>query len=186
MPDTPAAQHGRPPLGSVLTPDALFHTGLVVADLDLAMKTLSELAGYHWTSVMELDVTARTPAGLQHAAQRFVLSVEEPRLELVEEIPGTVWVSDGSNGAHHIGYWAEAEAIGTTSAALVELGLPVEASNDSEADGQLLWVYHRGLGGLRIELLSTLMRPPMEAWIAGSDPAAVQSGAPGADSAGGR
>ncbi|MFE2428206.1 VOC family protein [Streptomyces sp. NPDC059373] len=155
---------------SVLDPDLLFHTGLVVPDLDLAMKTLSELAGYHWTTVMELDVTALTPGGVQRAAQRFVLSLEEPRLELVEEIPGTVWVSDGSNGAHHVGYWAEADRIEAMSAALVEQGLPVEASNDFRADGRLMWVYHRGLGGIRVELLSTEMKAPMEAWLAGSRP----------------
>ncbi|MFC1416150.1 VOC family protein [Streptacidiphilus cavernicola] len=160
-----------PTAAAVLTPEALFHTGLVVDDLEQAMAVLSAAAGYHWTSVMELEVTARTAAGVQApVAQRFVLSVEEPRLELVEAIPGTVWVSDGTNGAHHVGYWAEAEAIAASSAALVELGLPVEASNDHAADGQLLWVYHRGPGGTRFELLSTAMRGPMEAWIAGSAP----------------
>lgn len=162
-----------PVAAPVLTPQALFHTGVVVDDLEQAMATLSAAAGYHWTSVMELEVTARTAAGVQDAvAQRFVLSVEEPRLELVEAIPGTVWVSEGTNGAHHVGYWAEADAIAATSAALVDLGLTVEASNDYEADGQLLWAYHRGIGGTRIELLSTAMRGPMEAWIAGSAPTA--------------
>jgi hypothetical protein len=178
MPKEAAVPHRT---GSLLDPADLFHTGLVVEDLSLAMKTLHELAGYHWTSVMELEVTARTPHGLQHASQRFVLSLEEPRLELVEAIPGTVWVSDGSNGAHHVGYWADADRIATLSAALTDLGLPVEASNDTVADGQLLWVYHRGLGSIRIELLSTVMRPPMEAWIAGADPAAVQQDAPGSN-----
>lgn len=174
-----ADRHQEGPVpGSVLTPEALFHTGLVVENLESAMKTLGELAGHHWTSVMELEVTARTPLGLQRASQRFVLSLEEPRLELVEAIPGTVWVSEGSNGAHHVGYWAEDERIEEVSAALVELGLEVEASNDFEADGRLMWVYHRGVGGIRVELLNTLMKPPMDAWIAGADPAAVQREAP--------
>ncbi|MFE4594557.1 VOC family protein [Streptomyces laurentii] len=169
----------RPAPDAVLTPGALFHTGLVVENLESAMKTLSELAGYHWTSVMELQVTARTPGGTQPAvAQRFVLSVEEPRLELVEAIPGTVWVSDGTNGAHHVGYWADDERIEETSAALVDLGLDIEASNDFEADGKLMWVYHRGLGGIRVELLNTLMKPSMDAWIAGTDPTEVQRDAP--------
>jgi hypothetical protein len=166
---TTTSEHPAPVAAPVLTPEALFHTGLVVDDLERAMATLSGVAGYHWTTVMNLEVTARTAAGVQApVAQRFVLSVEEPRLELVEAIPGTVWVSDGSNGAHHVGYWAEADGIAATSAALVELGLPVEASNDFEADGRLMWVYHRGVGGTRIELLSTAMRGPMEAWIASS------------------
>ncbi|WP_329040571.1 VOC family protein [Streptomyces sp. NBC_00178] len=178
MSQTVDRQDGSPAPGPVLSPEALFHTGLVVEDLDLAMKALTELAGYRWTSVMELQVTARTPGGLQHGDQRFVLSLEEPRLELVEAIPGTVWVSDGSNGAHHVGYWAENDRIEATSAALVELGFEVEASNDTEADGTLMWVYHRGLGGLRVELLNTLMKPSMDAWIAGADPAEVQQDAP--------
>ncbi|GHH52470.1 VOC family protein [Lentzea cavernae] len=163
-------------LDSVLDPSQLFHTGLVVADLEEAQEKLSHLFGYSWTTVMELDVTARTKDGLQRAKQRFVLSVEEPRLELVEEIPGTVWVSNGANGAHHVGYWAEAEEIEKISSALVELGLEVEATNDVEQDGVTLWSYHRGLGGIRIELLSTLMRPSMEAWIAGTDPALLADG----------
>uniref|UniRef100_A0AAU2JVJ4 VOC family protein n=1 Tax=Streptomyces sp. NBC_00049 TaxID=2903617 RepID=A0AAU2JVJ4_9ACTN len=172
------AQAGSHAAGPVLTPGALFHTGLVVENLEQAMKSLSELAGYHWTTVMELQVTARTPNGPQHADQRFVLSLEEPRLELVEAIPGTVWVSGGDNGAHHVGYWADDDRIEDTSAALVALGFEVEASNDFEADGKLMWVYHRGLGGTRVELLNTLMKPSMDAWIAGADPAAVQQDAP--------
>ncbi|MEU6534285.1 VOC family protein [Streptomyces sp. NPDC047000] len=179
MPQT-ADGHDRPAAGPVLSPEALFHTGLVVEDLDLAMKTFGALAGYRFTTVMELEVTARTPDGLQHASQRFALSLEEPRLELVEAVPGTVWVSDGSNGAHHVGYWAENERIADMSAELVAQGFAVEASNDVAADGILMWVYHRGLGGVRIELLNTLMKPSMDAWIAGADPAAVAQDAPGA------
>ncbi|MEV0012794.1 VOC family protein [Streptomyces sp. NPDC051840] len=178
MSQTADSKDAAPVPGPVLTPEALFHTGLVVEDLELAMKTLGELAGYHWTSVMELQVTARTPGGLQHADQRFVLSLEEPRLELVEAIPGTVWVSDGANGAHHVGYWADGDRIEAMSAELVRLGLDVEASNDAAADGTLMWVYHRGLGGIRVELLNTLMKPSMDAWIAGADPARVQQDAP--------
>lgn len=158
---------------SIMRPDAFFHTGLVVKNLDEAMATLSAVAGYTWTTVMQLEVSARLPDGVRDpVAQRFVLSVDEPRLELVEEIPGSVWVSDGANGAHHVGYWAEPDRIQETSDALVAQGLPVEASNDHETDGVRLWIYHRGLGGLRIELLSTVMKGPMDAWIAGVDPGA--------------
>ncbi|MFF2509107.1 VOC family protein [Streptomyces sp. NPDC058067] len=179
MPQTTDRHDDGPAAAPVLSPQDLFHTGLVVEDLDLAMKTLGELAGYRWTTVMELEVTARAADGvLQHASQRFALSLDEPRLELVEAIPGTVWVSDGSNGAHHVGYWAEDERIVEMSAALDALGFGVEASNDFEADGRLMWVYHRGLGGIRIELLNKLMKPSMDAWIAGADPAAVQQDAP--------
>jgi hypothetical protein len=162
-----------------LSPEDLFHTGLVVEDLDLAMKTFGALAGYRFTTVMALEVTARAADGaLQHASQRFALTLEEPRLELVEAVPGTVWVCDGSNGAHHVGYWAENDRIAAMSAELVAQGFDVEASNDFEADGVLMWVYHRGLGGLRIELLNKLMKPSMDAWIAGADPASVARDAP--------
>lgn len=178
MPQTADGHDGRAG-GPVLSPEALFHTGLVVEDLDQAMKTFGELAGYRFTTVMELEVTARTARGLQHASQRFALTLDEPRLELVEAIPGTVWVSDGSNGAHHVGYWAPDERIAQMSAELAAQGFAVEASNDAEADGRLMWVYHRGLGGIRIELLNMLMKPSMDAWIAGADPAAVAREAPG-------
>jgi hypothetical protein len=159
------------PGAAVLDPSALFHTGLVVPDLDLAVKTFGELCGYRFTSVMTLQVAAQVGERVQRVEQRFALSIQEPRLELVEEIPGSVWVSDGANGAHHIGYWAEPERIEDSSRALVELGLPVEAHNERGPGEPLMWVYHRGLGGLRVELLSTLIRPMMQAWIAGADPA---------------
>ena len=166
------------PASPVLDPSTLFHTGLVVKDLEEAAATLTALAGYHWTSVMELEVAARTADGVNRFAQRFVLSLEEPRLELVEEIPGSVWVSNGTNGAHHFGYWAEADRIAQISQALADAGLPVEASNDHEADGQLVWVYHRGFGGVRIELLSTLIKPSMDAWVGGVAADEVQRNAP--------
>jgi hypothetical protein len=167
-----------PAASPVLDPRALFHTGLVVEDLEAATASLSALAGYHWTSVMELEVAARTEDGVKRFQQRFVLSLEEPRLELVEAIPGSVWVSNGANGAHHFGYWAEADRIAQMSDALAAAGLPVEVSNDYEADGRLIWVYHRGFGGVRIELLSTLIKPSMDAWVGGANADAVQRGAP--------
>ena len=46
-----------------LRPEDLYHTGIVVPDLDAAMARLSALAGYRWIAPMSYTLPFRTAAG---------------------------------------------------------------------------------------------------------------------------
>lgn len=82
-----------------------------------------------------------------------VYSKTEPRLEIIESVPGTHWLpADGS--VHHIGYWSD--DVAGDSARLADLGY-VEEANAGR------WSYYRHPSGLRLELIDRTLAGPMAA-----------------------
>ena len=92
------------------------------------MERLTKVAGYTRTDIVSVDQDAVTP----------VYSGADPRLELLQTVPGTVW-TPADSGVHHIGYW----------------------SDDVESDLATL-----ESGGPRIELVSRNMEPFIAYWWA--------------------
>ena len=84
----------------------LYHTGIVVDDLDATMEWFSTVAGYIWTDVVEVEQVAQTPAGEVTIPMKMVYSGADPRLELLQTVPGTIW-TPANSGVHHIGYWSD-------------------------------------------------------------------------------
>ncbi len=94
-------------MASVLNPADLYHTGVVVPDLDAAIDRLSAIGGYRWTRIVEATMPVITDDGLVDIPFKMVYSIDAPHLELVQEVPGTTWTSAPRNAAHHLGYWSE-------------------------------------------------------------------------------
>src|SRR5579862_8569652 len=90
-----------------MTPEDLYHTGIVVDDFEGALAWLTDVAGYRWCDELALDQVVWTPEGDRKVPIRFAYSRDEPRLEVLQAVPGTVWVPSDS-GIHHLGYWSEA------------------------------------------------------------------------------
>ena len=84
----------------------LYHTGIVVDDLDATMEWFSKLAGYTWTDVVEVEQVAQTPSGEVTIPMKMVYSGADPRLELLQTVAGTIW-TPADSGVHHIGYWSD-------------------------------------------------------------------------------
>jgi hypothetical protein len=84
----------------------LYHTGIVVDDLEATMDWFTKTAGYTWTDVVTVDQQGVTPAGEITIPMKMVYSGCEPRLELLQTVAGTVWMPADS-GVHHIGYWSD-------------------------------------------------------------------------------
>ena len=84
----------------------LYHTGIVVDDLEATMDWFTKTAGYTWTDVVTVDQQGVTPAGEMTIPMKMVYSGCEPRLELLQTVAGTVWMPADS-GVHHIGYWSD-------------------------------------------------------------------------------
>jgi hypothetical protein len=152
-----------------------YHTGIVTDDFEGTCKRLTELFGYEWCDEIVADAAVRvmTPEGPVETTitSRFTYSTNEPRLEVIRPIPGTVWVPADS-GVHHLGYWSD--DVPAASAALAAQGMPLEVGGIGP-DGALYWAYHRGPDGPRIELVSSVIRPFLEQlWSpkANGDPAA--------------
>jgi hypothetical protein len=145
-----------------------FHIGIVVDDLDATLGELSELFGYEWCEEIALPTPVTLPSGDTVVDQRFTYSVNAPRLEVIQAIPGTLWMPAAGSGIHHVGYWSD--DIARDSAALERHGVDREAAG-VRPDGTLFWAYHRGASGPRIELVSTELQGPLEQyWAAGKMP----------------
>lgn len=133
----------------------LFHTGLVVDDIEAAKVLLAEASGYHWGPSVGGDVPIQTPDGEQFVPMLVAFSVDEPRIELVQAIPGTIWQPSDS-GLHHLGYWSEDVAADVDG--LLARGYAVEASAPNP-DGSSMWAYCKSSVGPRIELVDRGMEP---------------------------
>ena len=145
-----------------MKPEDLYHTGIVVEDLDAARRWLTDVAGYRWCDEYAGDVVVETVGGEIEVPIRFAYSMSEPRLELLQSVPGTVWVPE-SSGIHHLGYWSD--DVERDLATLAAQGMHVEVRAIS-GPSRTQWAYSKGPSGPRIELVDRALEPMMSAWFA--------------------
>jgi hypothetical protein len=136
----------------------LFHVGVVVADLDAELERLGSLFGYRWSDEVALTTTVRFPSGGREVDLRFRYSRNGPRLEVIQQRPGTLWMPVEGSGLHHLGYWSD--DVAADGAALREAGYAVEA--EGVDGGSPTWAYFGDGHHPRIELVSTSMRRFMQ------------------------
>jgi catechol 2,3-dioxygenase-like lactoylglutathione lyase family enzyme len=135
-----------------------FHVGIIVDDLDASIAQLSELFGYEWGMLVDVEQPVQLPAGDVTIPFRFRYSLQSPRLEVIQAQPGTLWTPAVGSGIHHVGYWSD--DIGADSAALEAAGYPLEAAG-GDGQGNRTWAYHHGASGPRIELITRALEPMM-------------------------
>lgn len=140
---------------------AHYHVGIIVRDLTAAKAQLTEQLGVTWGPVLRLD----------HAEYRdgdgrdlllpttMCYSVEQPCLELIEEVPGSIWECSEYSNLHHIGIWCD--DLGTESQRLTQVGCPLQLSGRSGSVAPSAFTYHRSPLGVRIELVDSAMREAM-------------------------
>ena len=127
-----------------------FHMGIVVDDLDVALAELTELFGLEWGAEVALPVPVRFPDGEREVDIRFRYSCSEPRLEVIQAVPGTIWTPVEPSGLHHIGCWSD--DIAADTARLQAKGYEVEAEGLDDS-GAVAWAYFSGPARPRIELI---------------------------------
>lgn len=76
-----------------LNPADLYHTGVVVADLDAAMRRLSDVAGYRWTTPLTQMLPIRVPPATIEVELTLIYSLQSPHVELIAEVPDTPWTA---------------------------------------------------------------------------------------------
>ena len=140
----------------------LYHTGIVVEDFEGGQRWFTAVAGYRWCDDLRVEQTVWTPEGDKTVPIRFVYTMSEPRLELLQAVPGTIWMPSNS-GVHHLGYWSD-DVDGDLDM-LVRHGLRAEVKAPLP-DGSSLWAYCRGDSGPRVELVSRVLEPMMAQWFA--------------------
>ena len=139
-----------------------YHVGIVVEDLESAAAQLTDLLGVTWGTISEVgEMTVRGPDGSDRLVPlRCVYSTEAPRLELIEEIPGSIWVRNEHSNLHHIGVWAE--GLAGESDRLAATQCPLQLAGVVGGDAPKMWAYHGGDLGVRIELVDVALRATME------------------------
>ena len=141
-----------------------FHTGIVVADIDASAAELTAIAGLTWSPRLETEVPIWAPGGtVTMRRMSAVYSVEAPHLELITDVPGSLWtVSD--RPVHHFGYWSD--DLRGESAELERRGLPRVAA--AVAGGEFYgFSYHTTRDGLLIELVDRNVFPDWEGFLRG-------------------
>jgi catechol 2,3-dioxygenase-like lactoylglutathione lyase family enzyme len=143
----------------------LYHVGIVVPDVEVAKAHLTDLLGITWGPVVE---TEGLPVREGDGAERIVpntlcYSTEPPYVELVQEVPGTVWECNEHSNLHHIGVWTD--ALPADSATYTELRCPLQLCGRDDDGALVQFAYHRDPLGVRIELVDLAMKPMMEEFM---------------------
>ncbi|MGA3146535.1 MAG: VOC family protein [Acidimicrobiales bacterium] len=138
-----------------------YHVGIVVPDLGAARAQFTEQLGVSWGPVLDLpQVEYRDSSGQDLVLPtRFCYSAEDPHLELIEEVPGSVWSCNEHSNLHHIGFWSD--DLPAESARLDGIGCPLQLCGRAGADAPVSFAYHGNEFGVRIEVVATAMREAM-------------------------
>ncbi len=149
-----------------LRPEDLYHTGIVVPDIDAAMARLSTLAGYRWITPLTYTLPFRTATGTRELTSTIVYSVQNPHIELLKEVPRTPWTAAPGNSVHHLGYFTD--NLAETGQMLEHNGFTFEmTANISGAPGSelALFAYYVDAFGTRIEIVDRALFPDFPAFL---------------------
>jgi catechol 2,3-dioxygenase-like lactoylglutathione lyase family enzyme len=149
----------------------LYHVGIVVPDMEAALKHFSDLLGIVWGPVIEVDAHDVRDADGNDLSLPTTLcySTSAPHLELITEVPGTPWVCNEYSNLHHIGFWTD--ALEADSEHLVTAHCPLELCGREPGRVPAMFTYNRDPLGVRVELVDAALRPGMEqfSFVAPSD-----------------
>lgn len=138
------------------------HVGIIVADIAEARARLSDQLGVQWGPVVDLaEVAYRDGDGRDlELPTRFCYSVGDPCLELIEELPGSVWERNEHSNLHHVGYWSD--DLAADSAGLGAAGCPLQLCGRSGDRAPDQFAYHRDpVLGVRVEVVDAGLRELM-------------------------
>jgi glyoxalase/bleomycin resistance protein/dioxygenase superfamily protein len=145
------------------TPSLLpyYHVGIVVPDIAAAKAELSGQLGVRWGPILHLDsADYRDGTGADIVLPTTMCySVDAPHLELMQEVPGSVWACNEFSNLHHIGFWSD--DLGGDGAELAGSGCPMQMCGRAGADAPVSFAYHRSDLGVRIEIVDRAMRDVM-------------------------
>jgi catechol 2,3-dioxygenase-like lactoylglutathione lyase family enzyme len=139
----------------------LFHTGVLVDDIDRAIERFSRVLGLTFGEPQVKELVDDGGCGLARVNHLPVVYSNEgpPYLELMEAQEDGLWGRHHGEGIHHVGSWTDDLAASVND--LVADGVEVEAS--LSVGGEVMAVYLRptSLCGTRAELVG---RRPGGGW----------------------
>jgi hypothetical protein len=153
----------------------MWHTGIVVTNLDAAVADFEARSRVRFTAphVVPLTIRQHDVDGLADVRVHTVMSLgTPPYLELIEAIPGTVFAA----GQVHLGFWSD--GLPAAVAAMNEAGCPQVMCDTGAPDGSPdMMSYHQAPGGYIIEVVAPYLKPLVEVQMAGGPAPLPRSGA---------
>jgi catechol 2,3-dioxygenase-like lactoylglutathione lyase family enzyme len=143
----------------------LYHVGIVVPDIEAAKAHFTDLLGITWGPVVHTDTLDMRDGDRNDLVfpNTLCYSTEPPHLELVLEVPGSVWECNEHSNLHHIGVWTD--ALPADSNRYSELRCPLQLCGHDADTAPIQFAYHRDPLGVRIELVDAAMKPMMEEFM---------------------
>jgi Glyoxalase/Bleomycin resistance protein/Dioxygenase superfamily len=147
----------------------VFHVGLVVSDIEDAMRRIGENLAVAWAPVQQRTQPVRTGAGVvREEPIVFTYSSDgPPHVELIQSTPGSVWTLTPAGCLHHIGAFVD-------DVTVPPLGMTLEFGG-GRGEKPAGFAYYTAPAGIRVELVDGSRREQFEAWFGGGDLAMARS-----------
>ncbi len=149
--------------------EQMFHVGIRVTDIEMAMGEMTEATGVKWSALQHRQQAIWLPgAGESRVDLRFTYSMEGPvHLELLQGELGSIWDAGEHPGPHHLGVWVD--NVATTTETLLSEGWTLELAGMSPEDGYGAFTYVRSPTGTIVEPVSAALKHAFERWWAGGE-----------------
>jgi hypothetical protein len=144
----------------------LFHTGIIVDDLEQAMSTMGEAFGLEWAPPIQTAGDIHARGGTAFRESLITYSLEGPHhIELIQQLDDTAWkMATGGPRIHHLGF--SVEDLSAETARLEGLGYRLEFSGMADDGSRAGMGYlHDPHGGLWVELVDLSLRRQLDTWI---------------------
>lgn len=145
----------------------LYHVGIAVHDIDEGMRRFGDLVGVdRWVTFESAlpsryrgePVTAGAKAAYGEAGALYVELVEPTG----DRWTASAFLEERGEGVYHLGYWVDDVPDAIRRAGDAGLGLDWAA----DADGKPFIAYLEATGGVHLELVSSTIKPILEARFA--------------------
>ena len=146
----------------------LFHVGVLVPNLEMAMTELGDGLGLTWSAMVEREQPIWSPKhGASTLPLRFTYSSQGPQhVELLQGPPGSIWDGVAHPGVHHMGVWVD--DVGAEVERLTSLGWTLELALRAPEEGYGTFGYLRSPSGFLLEPVLASLKPMFERWWAGA------------------
>ena len=143
-----------------------YHFGLIVENLEEAQAELTAALGFSWARDQRRSVCLEAPASPLMLDMAYAYTLEGPPYrEIIERRPDSPFEQ---LGLHHIGVWSDDPA--GESARLAGVGWPRETVGLAPDGSWAGALYHRGTGGLRVEVVDIgVSGPKLVRYLTGGD-----------------
>jgi hypothetical protein len=151
----------------MLSLDAVYHTGFTVTDLKVTQAALTAALGVEWAPVHLYQPLPLWRPGTGWTEVHMRVSYSRPgphQLEIIEAPEGTFYDPAHPEDNRHLGLWTD--DLGGEVNRLTAIGWEVLCAKGTPDQGYGTMAYVRPPGaGLVLELVSTELRPMLEAWF---------------------